>query len=242
MDFDHFTARLGAALLQLAQDHDLRRLERDPAQHHRQDDAGPVGRAMNFDYSEEQQLLADSVRALPGERLRASRRARRSSPRPRAGARRSWAHLRRDGPARRCRFAGGARRLRRRRGRPDVRDGGLRRGAGGRAVPGHGRARRAARRARAARRPSRQRILPALVEGQHRLAFAHTEPGARYEPAPRGRRAPGAADPATCWRARSARCSTARGRTRWSSRAHVGRRHRSGGHQPVPRRPATRPA
>src|SRR6185436_13365434 len=34
------------------------RLERDPAEHHRQDDVG----AMNFDYNEEQQLLADSVR------------------------------------------------------------------------------------------------------------------------------------------------------------------------------------
>ena len=47
-----------AALPRHAQDHDLRRLERDPAQHHRQDDVGP----MNFDYNEEQQLLADSVR------------------------------------------------------------------------------------------------------------------------------------------------------------------------------------
>src|SRR5262249_4275586 len=41
-----------------AQDDDLRRLERDPAQHHREDDVG----VMNFDYNEEQQLLADSVR------------------------------------------------------------------------------------------------------------------------------------------------------------------------------------
>jgi len=41
-----------------AQDDDLCRLERDSAQHHFQDDAGP----MNFDYNEEQQLLADSLR------------------------------------------------------------------------------------------------------------------------------------------------------------------------------------
>ena len=34
--------RAGAALLQHAQDHDLRGLQRDPAQHHRQDDARAV--------------------------------------------------------------------------------------------------------------------------------------------------------------------------------------------------------
>src|SRR6185295_1328760 len=48
-----------------AQDHDLRRLERDPAEHHRENDpraVGHRGRLMNFDYNEEQQLLADSVR------------------------------------------------------------------------------------------------------------------------------------------------------------------------------------
>src|SRR5439155_25821698 len=41
-----------------AQDHDLRRLERDREEHHRENDVGP----MNFEYNEEQQLLADSVR------------------------------------------------------------------------------------------------------------------------------------------------------------------------------------
>ena len=35
-DDDRFHAALAPALLQLPQDHDLRRLERDPAQHHRE--------------------------------------------------------------------------------------------------------------------------------------------------------------------------------------------------------------
>src|SRR5204863_9699897 len=40
------------------QDHHLRRFQRNSEEHHRQDDV----RSMNFDYNEEQQLLADSVR------------------------------------------------------------------------------------------------------------------------------------------------------------------------------------
>src|SRR5262249_10805290 len=51
------------ALLQHAEDHHLRRLQRDPAQHHRQGDAGALkGDAMNFDLSQEQQLLADTIK------------------------------------------------------------------------------------------------------------------------------------------------------------------------------------
>ena len=42
MDFDHFTARLRPALLQPAQGHDLRGLQRDPAEHHRQGHAGAL--------------------------------------------------------------------------------------------------------------------------------------------------------------------------------------------------------
>ena len=48
------------ALLQLPQDHDLRRLERDPAQHHRADGAGAL--TMDFTFSEEQQQLRDRSR------------------------------------------------------------------------------------------------------------------------------------------------------------------------------------
>ena len=89
---------------------------------------------MNFDYSEEQQLLADSVRRFVCSRTTRSRRAGRSSRRPTAAARDVWRTFAEMGllglplPA-------DARRLRRRRGGPDERDGGVRRGAGGRAVP-----------------------------------------------------------------------------------------------------------
>src|SRR6185503_5996225 len=51
-----------AALLQFPQDHHLCWLERDPEKHHLENDLGAVGAHMNFDYNEEQQLLADSVR------------------------------------------------------------------------------------------------------------------------------------------------------------------------------------
>ena len=54
-----YAAAACRALLQLAQGVDLRRLERDPAQHHRQDDARAV--TMDFRLSEEQRLLQDSV-------------------------------------------------------------------------------------------------------------------------------------------------------------------------------------
>src|ERR1041384_733747 len=35
--------------------------------------------------------------------------------------------------------------------------------------------------ARAGTAAQQQRILPALVQGKHTMAFAHTEPGARYD-------------------------------------------------------------
>jgi alkylation response protein AidB-like acyl-CoA dehydrogenase len=35
--------------------------------------------------------------------------------------------------------------------------------------------------ARAGRKGQQDRILPALIQGKHKLAFAHTEPGARYD-------------------------------------------------------------
>ena len=41
-DFDTVTAGLAPRYCQLPQDLDLRRIQRDPAQHHRQDEPGPV--------------------------------------------------------------------------------------------------------------------------------------------------------------------------------------------------------
>src|SRR5204863_7060247 len=63
----------GAALFQLAQSLDLWRLERNPEKHHRQGDLGAV---MDFELSEEQRLLQDSVGRMlaaaydPGKRKR----------------------------------------------------------------------------------------------------------------------------------------------------------------------------
>ena len=52
----------GRALLQHAQDLDLRRLERDPAQHHRQGRSRPLRDThMDFSFTEEQTLLRNSV-------------------------------------------------------------------------------------------------------------------------------------------------------------------------------------
>ena len=42
VDFDDFTGAARRPVLQPPQGHDLRGLERDPAKHHRQDDARPV--------------------------------------------------------------------------------------------------------------------------------------------------------------------------------------------------------
>ncbi len=55
-----------AALLQLPQDVDLRRIERDPEEHHLADDPRPLteGTRMDFDFTSEQTQLADSVRRL----------------------------------------------------------------------------------------------------------------------------------------------------------------------------------
>ena len=47
--------------------------------------------------------------------------------------------------------------------------------------------------ARGGSEAQQKRILPALIQGKHRLAFAHTERGARYDLAPRRARAPSAA-------------------------------------------------
>src|SRR6185312_7619779 len=53
--------RGGTDVLQLSQGFDLRRLERNPPQHHRQGDTGTL---MDFDLTDEQRLLKDSVDRL----------------------------------------------------------------------------------------------------------------------------------------------------------------------------------
>ena len=71
--------------------------------------------------------------------------------------------------------------------------------------------------ARAGTKAQQDRILPALIQGKHTLAFAHTEPGARYDL--RAGRPAGDAGRATagCSTATSAWCCTAAAPTRWWS-------------------------
>ena len=78
--------RARAALLQLPQDDDLRRVQRDPAQHHRQAGA----RAVNFDVDDDERLLAESVQRLFADDVRRSTRAGASSPRPSGWSRAAW--------------------------------------------------------------------------------------------------------------------------------------------------------
>ena len=68
----------------------------------------------------------------------------------------------------------------------------------------------------------KQAILPAVAEGKMKLAFAHTEPGSRYDLARRSRRKASGGDAS---RARRARWSARRWPTSWSSRR--GRRRAS---------------
>src|SRR5574337_240008 len=56
-----------ARIFQQSQSHDLRRLERNPARHHRQSDTGALSR-MDFELSGEQALLRDNVARLMKDR------------------------------------------------------------------------------------------------------------------------------------------------------------------------------
>ena len=87
-DFDPFVAGARAALRQLAQDDDLRRIERDPAQHHLQDDVGAVG-GHELRLQRRAAAAGRLGAALPRRRTTTSRRARRSSHRRPATARMS---------------------------------------------------------------------------------------------------------------------------------------------------------
>jgi len=159
---DEFSVRAAQALPVDAQDDDLCRLERDSAQHHFQDDAGP----MNFDYNEEQQLLADSLRRYLQAQYSFEQRKKALD-----GSAEVWAKFAEMGLMR-CRSRR-PRRLRRRRGRPDGDHGGVRRGLGGRALSRHGDGKPpGCARGSAAQKSA---ILPAVAEGQLKMRFAHTE-------------------------------------------------------------------
>ena len=132
---------LAPTLFQLPQDHDLRRLERDPEEHHRQGDPGTVKR-MDFDLSEEQRLLEETVERLMSDAT-ASSSARATRPRPTASA----ASCGRDTPSSACSACRSPRSMAASAavgGRDHDRDGGLRPRPRARALSRDGRARRRA--------------------------------------------------------------------------------------------------
>ena len=77
-----WAAPIAPTYFNYAQGLDLRRLERDPAQHHRQGDPGALWSEMDFDLSEEQRLLADSVARLMEDDATASRARKAYQPSP----------------------------------------------------------------------------------------------------------------------------------------------------------------
>ena len=103
---------LGGVAVQLpARRDDLRRVQRDPEEHHREADPRPAlglsGRTrsasfMNFDLSDEQQMLVDTVAKFVEERLEPRALPQAARQRARLGDRDVGAHGR-DGLARRCR-------------------------------------------------------------------------------------------------------------------------------------------
>ena len=117
-DSTRFTAALAPRYCNYPQDDDLRRLERDPAQHHRQACAGAVRtHAMNFDYTEEQQLLAASIARFVERDYDFDARSADRRVAPSGCSAAIWAHARRARACSACRlpadyggFGGGARR------------------------------------------------------------------------------------------------------------------------------------
>ena len=121
---------------------------------------------MNFELTDEQQLLADSLRRFLANDYTFDARAKIVAS-PEGLEPGGVGGPRRDGPARPA-LPGGARRLRRRRGGRDGRDGGHRRGAPRRALSRHRRAGRAVRPSRRLRGPAERRSCPPLAEGRCR--------------------------------------------------------------------------
>ena len=150
---------------------------------------------MNFDLTEEQQLLADSLKRYLTNEYSFDTRAKIVAFAHRL-ERDGVGGLRGDGPAGRA-LRRGARRLRRHRGGRDARS--WRRsaralvvepywtnvGLGGRLI------------ARGGSEAQQKRILPELIQGKHRLAFAHTERSAPLRPAATSARGPSAAGAAS---------------------------------------------
>ena len=216
MDFDDFTARARAALLQLsARRRSTPARTRSSATSSRSMTLG----LMNFDLTRRaaaprrRRSRASSSTTTTFDARAQDRRLADGLERRRCG--RTMAEMGLLGlPLRR-----GARRLRRRRGGRDGRDGGAsaRRWSSSRTC--HGRARRRSSSRAAGTDAQQKRILPARRRrASCTLAFAHTERGARYDL--RARRHARHADAATaaCSTARSAWCCTAAAPTRWSSR------------------------
>ncbi len=121
-----YAAAAAPHLFQLPQGLDLRRLQRDPAQHRRQGDPGllTVHQRMDFDLIDDQRLLKDSVDRLIADRYGFEQRKKYRASRM-AGAATIWAQIRRTRPAGPA-VRRGAWRLRRRPGRDHDRDGGVR--------------------------------------------------------------------------------------------------------------------
>ena len=159
---------------------------------------------MNFEYSDEQQQLADSIRKYLANDYSFDKRKAILQLAPRR-QRAGLGHLRRDGPDGDC-AARSRRRIRRRRGRPDGGDGGLRRGAGRRTaarphrwLPGWWRA------------PARTRIARRCCPGRSTARSGWSLP---------------ASNPAAATSWRPTEHAGARGRQRLGARRREVRRHR----------------
>ena len=121
-----YADRGGADVLQLSQGLDLRRFQRNSAQHRREGDTGAltIRWTMDFDLTDEQRLLKDSVDRLIADQYQFEQRKKYMAE-PDGWSRAALAAIRRTRPARPA-VRGGAWRLRRRPGRDDDRDGGVR--------------------------------------------------------------------------------------------------------------------
>ena len=214
-------------LFQPAQDHDLRRLDRDPEEHHRQDGAGSLARrgAVDFRYTEEQLALQDTLQRFIARDYDFERR--RALARSDLGySAEAWARYAELGAARAA-IPGGTRRPRRHRRRRHAGHGADRAGAAARALPEHRRAlRRAASGSRSRSHP--RGAPPAAHRGAAASSrFAAYEAAGRYDLAHVACRAVRAGDG---WRLsgtqdRGARCAV-------GGRLPDRRAHRRPGHRP----------
>ena len=134
---------------------------------------------MDFELSEEQRLLKDSVERLTTQRYDFETRKKYMAE-PDGWSRAHVEAVRRSRPDRAA-VRRGARRHRRRAGRDHDRDGGVRPRARARALFRDRRARRRLPAARRERRACKRELLPKVAAGETLLAFAHIERQARYD-------------------------------------------------------------